>query len=958
MGKFQNQLAGLIRAQQKLLMRNKGILMCQFLFPVALFLFTTFLAYIAQVILSVAGHSSHEVTGAITTHLSVTNGWVGGVELVFEGDGDDQSQWGVANGLLAEYDGMFRNLIMYYLHEKSHGNPCIKNDSGHCIHFPLMDPVPQPDAYTLDDYLYTQLETVNAEYTEQEMLIEKAYLLEMPNVAYIVHENSDMFQYDKSHKTYTHSPDTLIANYTMQIATNIPMITDFNVLMDMQGETMLLVFEGVVQDLIVSKNPAHYSTRVNVMPQTHMYTSTYPVTVSTDMLISDLTFPLLAFTFSFVFVIHTTGIIQEKEDHLKQNMLLAGLRFSAYYTGWLIACTATSLLVFGFCYVFGWVTAQPAYTQSGLLVWMLLCASWAIAVSGVASFYASFFTQTKMATFTGIILLLFQAPIYQYTELLVGLPPITNIWPFFMFFQLLGMLTPMGPIDERVLTSDLLMPSARGVQFMGGCAVLVIQGIAYTLLGGYLDNVLPSAGDSRLHPLFFLAWLVPKTSSQEGDGAADGDLGYTTSSRHVLSSAGATGSVSNPIKRSRGNLYSLMDSCGTGESDRIIPYDTALFSKLVSPEPYEDGEDINVTKERQRVSQMLRRGGQMPPLVVADLRKVFKGRGKQKANVAVHRTTLGVDRGTCFGLLGENGAGKSTTINLICGTLKPTSGTVFIKGGDVCALDKASLLEHLGVCPQHDRLHGELTVREEVEFYMRLRGYSHAQSVLDATKVIESVGLASKADQRIAGLSGGMQRRTSLCIALTGTPSVVLLDEPTSGLDPATRRELWAIIPRIKQTRAVVLTTHSMDEAEILCDSLSIVASGRLQCLGSPSSLSYEHGKAYVLNFLHHNASLSDRDTAEQLVRYLRRSLSPDTFIKNSYGASTCILVPRRELSAKVVVEVVETSARRLAIQEWSLSDYSLQDVFVDLILKARLKYDGANAHSMANARDIFGRPL
>ncbi|GIQ85144.1 ABC transporter A, ABCA, partial [Kipferlia bialata] len=892
----------------------------------------------------------------------VWNEWAATVERVFE-TAEDTDQWGRADCIAGEYAGMFRNVVSYYIRPHQNHNNCMKRDNGKCMNFPQMRPDPWADEYALDDFLYSQLQVTLAEYTEVELYVDKMWATEMPTLAFIVHEDSDVFQYDWDTKTYSYLPDTLVTDYTMQIASNIPVITDMDTSMKLQGESMMMVFDSLVSDLIVSKKPTHYNHRVSVMPTCHVYVSMYPVTMSSTMLISDLTFPLLAFSFSFVFVISTSGVIAEKEDKLKENMLLAGLRFTAYYTAWLIACTGTSLLVFGFCYLFGVFTAQPAYTDNGSIPWILLLVCWAVGVSGVSICFSAFFTKGKLAVFLAVILLLFQAPIYQYAMVLVGLPRSVNAWPFFLFFRQLGMLTPMGPLTERVTNQDILTPSARGVEFIIGCVVLLGEGLLYTILGGYLDNVLPSAGDTKLHPLFFLAWLIPKRSAQEVD-AEDMErdahvYGHERPPSHMLPGrlTGDSGTgVPNPVKRGRGHCYSLVDACqGEYQTDH---FDTTQYSRMARPEPYEDGEDPHVTTERKRVSRLLRRGGQFPPLVIADLRKVFKGGLRQKANVAVHRTTLAVDTGTCFGLLGENGAGKSTTINLICGTLKPTSGTVFIKGGDVCALDKASLLEHLGVCPQHDRLHGELTVKEEIIFYMRLRGYSSSKAIAEAPAVIESVGLKSKADHRISDLSGGMQRRTSLAIALTGTPSVVLLDEPTSGLDPATRRELWAIIPKIKQRRAVVLTTHSMDEAEILCDSLSIVASGRLQCLGSPASLSYDHGKAYVLNFLHHNASLSDRDTAEQLVRYLRRSLSPDTMIKNTYGASTCILVPRRELSAKVVVEVVETSARRLAIQEWSLSDYSLQDVFVDVILKARAKYLGPNAHGTGQGRDIFGRPL
>ncbi|GIQ84626.1 ABC transporter A, ABCA [Kipferlia bialata] len=958
-----------------MLSRNRGILICQFFFPVALFLFSSFLIFITEIILVQCGVDETAFSVEVHHHISSSPNWFTSAVQVFDDPtGKDQEQWGyyMGNGTNYTrepstcYSGMWRNTLNQNIDNNMPGkkSDCLRDSYGLCEVFPNVSPDPIESEYALDDLLYSQIESVTKMFSLEELIFESSYVPYVDNMGLIVHEGSDVFHYDMDTRTYDHIPDTITTNYTLQLPENVPLVCAEASRIDLQGESMLTIFHNVINDIKVSEHPREYPRRhCDTDTHCHIGVASYPAVLDLSSIVADVTFPLLAFTFAFVFVIHICGLIQEKENLLKHNMLLAGMKLTAYYASWIVACVCLSLIVFAFVYVFGLLSNQTCYTDNSAFAWILLCVCWSIAVTGVSLAYSAFFHKTKLAMFLAVVLLLFMAPVYQYFSILFNLPRAIYLWPFFLFFDILGYLTPMGSMSQTISTRDMFGPSVRGAAFEQKCLLLLTEGVVYALLGAYLDNVLPSAGDSRRHPLFFLACLVPSrysggSQNEGGEGSPAVSNGVTEEFQYLPTETTKSKTPRRVRRQQRkaakkakkkGMLASVSgfeyDTGGAKEGEREhqdveAPAEAEAVPPLVCPDRYEATEDPNVTAERRSVSALIESGVTLPPLVIADLRKVFPKRGREaKENVAVHRTTLAVNRGRCFGLLGENGAGKSTTINLICGSLKPTSGTIFIQGDDVRTVSKSRLLSTLGVCPQHDRLHGELTVIEEIVFYMRLRGYSASEARPKAQSIIDSIGLSTKRDHRISSLSGGMQRRTSLGIALTGSPSVILLDEPTSGLDPLTRRELWSIIPRIKGGRSLVLTTHSMDEAEILCDRLAIVASGRLQCLGSPSSLANQFGKTYVLNFLHHNTTMGNRDTATRLQRFLSRSLSPDTRIKNTYGGSTCIVVPRRELSARLVVEVIEASASRLGIEEWSLSDYSLQDVFVDVILRAREKY-------------------
>lgn len=230
------------------------------------------------------------------------------------------------------------------------------------------------------------------------------------------------------------------------------------------------------------------------------------------------------------------------------------------------------------------------------------------------------------------------------------------------------------------------------------------------------------------------------------------------------------------------------------------------------------------------------------PLMVMNVSKSFKPAFKKKLT-AVDDVSFDVRRGEVFALLGPNGAGKSTTISVIRGDIAPDK-----KGGDVLVEDKsvthnlAGARSHLGVCPQFDPM-DKMTVREHLEFYARVRGVSDVQYNVQA--VLRGVGLSAFASRMAHTLSGGNKRKLSLGIALMGNPTVVLLDEPSSGLDAAAKRIMWKTLKGTVAGRSILLTTHSMEEADALAGRVGILAKSML-ALGTIDELRARFG-----NILH-----------------------------------------------------------------------------------------------------------
>jgi len=207
--------------------------------------------------------------------------------------------------------------------------------------------------------------------------------------------------------------------------------------------------------------------------------------------------------------------------------------------------------------------------------------------------------------------------------------------------------------------------------------------------------------------------------------------------------------------------------------------------------------------------------------------------------VAVNGISFGLSKGEVFAFLGPNGAGKTTTVEILECLRAPTGGQAKVLDYDVGKRsDQAEIRKRIGVLPQDFNAIDRLTVRENIDYFGAM--YDHQ---LDADKLIELVDLKEKRDEQFKTLSGGLKQRVGLAVALVNDPALVFLDEPTTGLDPRARRDVWYVIERLKkQGKTVFLTTHYMDEAEYLADTVSIIDHGQIIASGTPNELIDAHG--------------------------------------------------------------------------------------------------------------------
>ena len=290
---------------------------------------------------------------------------------------------------------------------------------------------------------------------------------------------------------------------------------------------------------------------------------------------------------------------------------------------------------------------------------------------------------------------------------------------------------------------------------------------------------------------------------------------------------------------------------------------------------------------------------------------------------ALSELTMSVNDGTLLAVLGHNGAGKTTLIKVLNGVHPPTHGEAFIFGMSVKE-ELAKIQQVMGCCPQDDVLWTELTARDHLELYARFKGVAAQDLTKVVDTVLRSISLLENADQPVRNFSGGMKRRLSVGISMIGSPHIIFLDEPTTGMDPLSRRRVWSMIEQLKQGRCVFLTTHSMEEADFLGDSIAIMHTGKLRANGSSLFLKSRFGKGHTITLL---ADASNAVQVETVAREL-----PGSEILSSAAGNISVSIPRRAVSAipRLFQKLMPADSAHL-IKEWGISNTTLEEVFLRL---------------------------
>ncbi|GAC1677327.1 MAG: ATP-binding cassette domain-containing protein [Candidatus Dormibacteraceae bacterium] len=302
-----------------------------------------------------------------------------------------------------------------------------------------------------------------------------------------------------------------------------------------------------------------------------------------------------------------------------------------------------------------------------------------------------------------------------------------------------------------------------------------------------------------------------------------------------------------------------------------------------------------------------------PAIVLAEVTKAF-GRF-----TALDQLSLTVERGEIFGVLGPNGSGKTTTVNLISGLSQPTAGKITVLGHDL-SRDPAAIRRRLGAVPQETALYEELSAEANLRFHAELFDYPRAQIASRINMLLNLVQLDERRASAVSTFSGGMKRRLALARALLHEPELIYLDEPTLGVDVQSRRALWDHILRLReQGRTVLITTNYLEEANILCDRVAIIDHGKLVVADTPAALKSKYGDTII------DLVLEPAASPDLLTRL--RALDGVTGVAQDNGTLKVTVEGERSAVADVVALCAEKTRLRAITQR----EPSLDEIFLEL---------------------------
>lgn len=279
--------------------------------------------------------------------------------------------------------------------------------------------------------------------------------------------------------------------------------------------------------------------------------------------------------------------------------------------------------------------------------------------------------------------------------------------------------------------------------------------------------------------------------------------------------------------------------------------------------------------------------------------------------------------GQIFALLGHNGAGKTTTISMLTGLFGSTGGRAEAFGIDLLE-NQEEARKIMGVCPQHNVLFPMLTPAEHFDIFCDFKGVSNDRRAEAIDKALINVDLSAQRDQLSKSLSGGQKRKVSVGIAMLGDSKIVLLDEPTSGMDPTARRRLWDLLKNNKDGKIIILTTHYMEEADILGDRIAIMANGDAQCCGSSLFLKKNFGVGYNLTM-----DKTTQHEAPQIDEFITQRI-PGAIKLSEVSSEISYQLPNAAINSfKQFFVDMDYNLADLEIKSYGISVTTLEEVFL-----------------------------
>ncbi|KAF9206131.1 hypothetical protein BGZ49_002958 [Haplosporangium sp. Z 27] len=666
-------------------------------------------------------------------------------------------------------------------------------------------------------------------------------------------------------------------DYTIQVGTDIRLSQAANYpnrgLRLMQQHTALT---GAILKTSSTANTTKITHGFRGMPQLFSTKANIPIASMVGRI-------LYPFGVSFLLPIFVITLVKEKEDRILVMMKMSGLKSFTYYVAHYIHFYILHIIASLMFIIAGIAFRMPFFTRVAPGVFLILFFFWGHAQIALAFFLSCFFSKSRTALVIVFLLVLCGVIISLATESIFDPNPAPIgyfVWPAFAFYRALSVInrSSYNSSYQPYKVSDL----HGSDEVFEVIIALIIETFVFLGLAFYLTEVLPTEFGVR-QPWHFVVSTPYK-------------LIFGKKKQH---------DIEGQVRR---------DHTGS-QRDRIqgeIPLD---------PEEVQF-EDADVKQERARV--LHDEFSHDSPLVMKNMRKIYPTNKK----LAVKNVTFAVDKNTIFGLLGPNGAGKTSLIHILTGLYEPTQGWARLAGYELDTEIK-DVYRNIGVCPQHDILWDDLTVGEHLYFYARLKGVEAADERAAVLASLEAVSLVPFENRLTKGLSGGEKRRLSIAISLVGNPGIVFLDEPTTGLDISVRRLIWDIVFNAKKGRTIVLTTHSMEEAEVLCSKIGIMAKGTLRCIGNQIRLKELYGRGFKISFA------SKPENTERASNYIASLLPGDAKRLDSFVTSESWEFETSPGLIQRLFDEIEAHKHEYGIDDWGLSQTTLEEVFLRIVQDA-----------------------
>ena len=638
-------------------------------------------------------------------------------------------------------------------------------------------------------------------------------------------------------------------------------------------------------------------------------------------------------------------MVGEKENKSKEGMKIMGLSEGTYFLSYFIQYAIITFIDS----VINTFFMSLLFSRIPSILLFVILYLWALDIFGLIFFFQSFIDKTRVALILSLLIyfvMFFLSMACMDEDANKSLKIVLSIFPpvnLELGIILIGKF--QSYFKDFHLEDYAKIYTNYSVLIMN--IMQIVDVFLYLFLGYYLQNVLPHEFGIK-RPVYFLCtseyWCSNKKNKNNNKKEINNEIN----------------NIEDELKSEQINIKKEKNNVNVGDIKKKkkknddVEVSKSKETKTKEGSKIKDENNINneelnslamkSKKNKNFESEELYRDKTKPDdfLEVVNIVKEF-GDGK----VAVDHVNLKFYKDEIFALLGHNGAGKTTLISMLTGLYEATEGSAFYDGSDI--LDSNNMDEFrtkLGICPQHDVLFGQLTIREHLEMFCIFKGYSSDDIDSEINKTLHDFELDNIQNVTAENLSDGQRRKLSIAISLIGGSKVIFLDEPSSGMDITSRRNLWDILKRQTEQKIIILTTHYMEEASVLGKRIGIINAGKMKCIGTPLFLIERFGKFMNLNITKEEGEGND----DKIIDFIKKRaenveyeiLSEEILfripkkIEKTDNDSLCLSENSRKgnnnnLDLTKFFDDLDKNLKNLGIKTYSASMPTLEDVFLNV---------------------------